>query len=114
MTGVTATPSFSGGSFTFTACMAPGSTAITITAFDKDGKAIRNPLTVSIAAMTATKTLGFGHPRYPNTGFEIVAAGKQTASGTVVMTNIAAKKTASAGNTGFTMETGFVMGGVHE
>lgn len=114
MTGVTATESFSGGSFTFTACMAPGSAAISVTAFDKDGKAIRNPLTVSVAAMTATKTLGFGHPRYPNTGFEIVAAGKQTTNGTVVMANVAAKKTASTGNTGFTMETGFVVGVTRE
>ncbi|MBS1972444.1 MAG: hypothetical protein JSU04_19215 [Bdellovibrionales bacterium] len=115
MTGVDATSSFSGGSFSFTACMSPGvAAAITITAYDKDGKAIRSPLTVSVAAMTATKTLGYGHPRYPNTGFEVVAAGKQTTNGTVVMTNIAAKKTTSTGNTGYTMDTGFVMGVVHE
>lgn len=114
LTGITATSSFSGSNFTFVACMAPGSVSVNITAFDKAGKAIRSPLTVSLNAMTATKTLAFGHPRYPNTGFETVAAGKQSSDSNIVMTNVSRKKTASTGNTGFTMETGFVMGVVNE
>jgi hypothetical protein len=110
MTGVTSTATFSGETFTFAVCLAPGSASITITAYDKEDKAIRLPLTVSLHAMTSIKTLGFGHPRYPNTGFEVVAAGNQSANGTVVMTNTAAKKTTSTGNTGFTLQTGFVLG----
>lgn len=114
LTGIDSTSSFSGSNFTFIACMSPGSAAITITAFDKDGKAIRLPLIVSLNAMTATKTWAYGHPRYPNTGFEAVAAGKQAGGSNIVMTNIARKKTTSTGNTGYTMETGFVLGVVNE
>lgn len=114
LTGVDATSSFADGAFTFVSCMQPGSASVTITAYDKEGNAIRLPLTVSLSAMTSTKTWAFGHPRYPNTGFETVAAGKQSSGSNIVMTNIARKKTASTGNTGFTMETGFVLGVVNE
>jgi len=113
-TGLPATSNFSGNNFSFTACMAPGSASVTITAIDQDNKVIRSPLTVSLSAMTATKTLAFGHPRYPNTGFETVAAGKQASGSNIVMANIVRKKTASTGNVGFTMETGFVLGVVNE
>lgn len=108
LTGLTTTDDYSGNNFTFTACMAPGSASITITAYDKDGKAIRMPLTVSISAMTATKTLGYGSPRYPNTGFEVAAAAKITSTSSIGMGTIAGKTTSSTGNTGYTMETGFV------
>lgn len=109
LTGLTSTVSFSGNSFTFVACMAPGSASVTITAYDKDSKPIRLPLTVSLSAMTATKTLAFGHPRYPNTGFVVTSAVKNVGSSTVSMgSSLAKKQTTSTGNTGFTMETGFV------
>jgi len=115
LSGLTTTSNISGNNFTFTACMAQGSAAVTITAYDKDGKAIRLPLTVSLNAMTSTKTLGFGHPRYPNTGFTTMNAApplKNFTTGSVQMANaylgsVAGKTTISTGNTGYTMETGF-------
>jgi len=108
LTGLTVTSNVSAGEFTFKACMAPGSASVTVTAYDQDNKPVRLPLTVSINAMTATRTLGYGHPRYPNTGFNVAAAGKNSVNGTVVLETIAKKQTTSTGNTGYTLETGFV------
>ncbi|WP_413290605.1 hypothetical protein [Bdellovibrio sp. HCB337] len=108
LSGLTATGDFSGNSFTFTACMAPGSANVTITAYDKEGKAVRFPLAVSLNAMTSIRTMGFGHPRYPTTGFILgSAAGKQSGSH-IHMDSFAAKPAVSTGNTGYTMEIGFV------
>ncbi len=115
ITGLSATPQYSGSTFIFVACMAPGSALVTVTAYNKNGAAIRNPLTVSVNAMTATKTVGFGHPNYPNTGFNVISAAPPLValnSGSVKMANayvgsIAGKSTDSTGNIGYKLETGF-------
>jgi hypothetical protein len=115
LTGLTAEEEVSGSSFKFVTCMAPGSALVKITAFDKDGKPVRSPLSVSLNAMTATKTAGFGHPNYPNTGFAMISAAAPLPAfntGTVKMINtymggVAGKTSASTGKTGYTLETGF-------
>lgn len=117
MSGLTASPQYSGSTFSFVACMSPGSALVTVTAYDKKDVALRNPLTVSLSVATGlpTRTVGFGHPNYPNTGFSVMNAAPPLValnSGTVKMTNayvgsVAGKSTASTGNVGYKLETGF-------
>lgn len=97
--GLTAIPEYSGNVFTFIACMAPGAASVTITAYDKSEKAVRVPLSISLNAMTATHTAGFGHPRYPNTGMSLA---------NVSMGAVSGKTTASSGKTGWTLEAGAI------
>jgi hypothetical protein len=115
LSGLTATLQLSGSTFSFEYCLPQGAASVTITAYDKNNKAVRAPLTLSVNAGTPLKTFGYGHPRYPATGFATAAAASRVtspASGGLTMANasmggVAGKTTASTGNSGYTLETGF-------
>lgn len=115
LTGMTTTADHSADTFRFTGCMAFGATAVTLTAYDDKGTPLRVTLNVSLASVGNTKTIGFGSPNYPDTGFAFVGAIPDIVnliSGITSLANfyigpIGSQSTNSTGATGYTLETGF-------
>lgn len=115
LTGITTTEDHSANTFRFTGCMSFGASAITITAYDMKDEPSRVTLNVSLASVSNTKTLGFGSPNYPDTGFAAAEAVPDLVtliSGITSLANfyvgpVGSQTTTSTGATGFTLETGF-------
>jgi len=115
LTGMTTTESNSADTFRFTGCMAFGATSVTITAYDTKDQPVRVTLNVSLATVTNTTTLGYGHPNYPATGFSLLNVAPNlanlTSAGTTLtnfyMGPVGSQTKSSTGNTGYIMELGF-------
>lgn len=115
LTGLTTNESNSANTFRFTGCISFGATSVTITAYDMKSQPVRVTLNVSLAGVTNTKTIGYGHPSYPETGFSLVNAAPDlvhlTSAGTTLenfyVGPIGSQTMNSTGHSGYTMETGF-------
>lgn len=118
MTGLISTQTLTGSNFKFVACLSQGATAVTLTSYNSDG--VGNPAPTSLSFNltsvydTSIKTIGSGHPRYPNPGFDLsglnLPSGQLT-SGDLTLkvgfTGTAATGLNSTGNTSLTMDMGY-------
>jgi len=115
LSGFTTTADHSANTFRFSGCMPLGASAVTITAYDLKSQPVRVTLNVSLASVGNTKTIGFGSPIYPDTGFAFVGSAPNIASLISGVTSLAnfyvgpsgSQSTSSTGASGYTLETGF-------
>jgi hypothetical protein len=118
MTGVVSTQTLIGSKFKFTACFVAGATAITITSYNS--ASVANPAPVSLSINVTSifdptfKTLGNGHPRYPNTGIDVsnlsLTSGPKTSGALTLKSGFVGAigvKAASTGNPTLTLDMGF-------